>query len=284
MKEVSDDEEVTQVKVLMALADDVLSVGKNRARIGKWIDITMRKVNILLSMDKDADWKITLSTLTLILGYNHEMVPKSKDWVERHNLDSKLSNFNTGRILVPKIQAVNECLKPTEASNDPESSKPSKLESLTLLPRLKNLHRASPSSEVMSLTYQTHSPKGEKPGFSIMKHTKPETQKSSNKNVSGPVIVNDTEPFTPSVPTKEVHPKIVLLQADKSLDLYVSNYPVYSSVFHLQRLLVVGDRESSHWQYKFPLPVEGVPIARRIEIPLPGVCTAMIKKLPVKDR
>nr|GEX10198.1 uncharacterized mitochondrial protein AtMg00810-like [Tanacetum cinerariifolium] len=42
--------------------------------------------------------------------------------------------------------------------------------------------------------------------------------------------------------------------------------------------------ESSHWQYKFPLPVEGVPTARRIEISLPGVCTAMMKKLPVKDR
>nr|GEX48813.1 hypothetical protein [Tanacetum cinerariifolium] len=38
--------------------------------------------------------------------------------------------------------------------------------------------------------------------------------------------------------------------------------------------------ESSHWQYKFPLPVEGIPTARRMEIPLPGVCTAMMKKLP----
>nr|GEZ38581.1 ribonuclease H-like domain-containing protein [Tanacetum cinerariifolium] len=42
--------------------------------------------------------------------------------------------------------------------------------------------------------------------------------------------------------------------------------------------------ESSHWQYKFLLLVEGIPTARRIEIPLPGVCTAMMKKLPVKDK
>nr|GEX13778.1 retrovirus-related Pol polyprotein from transposon TNT 1-94 [Tanacetum cinerariifolium] len=45
--------------------------------------------------------------------------------------------------------------------------------------------------------------------------------------------------------------------------------------------------ESSHWQYKFPLPVKDVPTARRLEIPLPGVCTAieeMMKKLSVKDR
>nr|GEX49812.1 putative ribonuclease H-like domain-containing protein [Tanacetum cinerariifolium] len=41
--------------------------------------------------------------------------------------------------------------------------------------------------------------------------------------------------------------------------------------------------ECSHWQYKFPLPVEGVPTARRMEIPLPRVCTAMMKKLPVKE-
>nr|GFA08707.1 hypothetical protein [Tanacetum cinerariifolium] len=35
--------------------------------------------------------------------------------------------------------------------------------------------------------------------------------------------------------------------------------------------------ESSYWQYKFSLPVEGIPTARRMEIPLPGVCTAMMK-------
>nr|GFA28893.1 hypothetical protein [Tanacetum cinerariifolium] len=53
--------------------------------------------------------------------------------------------------------------------------------------------------------------------------------------------------------------------------------PVYPEAFSLPG-------ESSHWQYKFPLPVEGVPTARRMEIPLPGVCTAMMKKLPVKER
>nr|GEV84739.1 phospholipase-like protein [Tanacetum cinerariifolium] len=41
-------------------------------------------------------------------------------------------------------------------------------------------------------------------------------------------------------------------------------------------------KESSHWQYKFPLLVNVVPTARRLEMPLPGVCTAieeMMKKL-----
>ncbi|GJU07794.1 hypothetical protein Tco_1124224 [Tanacetum coccineum] len=254
-EELSDDEEITQVKVLMALANNELTMGKNYACNGEWIDITMRKVNILLSMDEDVDWQNYLKYINVdlkyveekrlnllskynkivfelnkcsddllvlkqtklevvtfqiqntkltklnhalqeqlkeerkinekwltsskkvsqciseqipdqkkkilegemltessskkdvnenllipaFMGYDHEMVPKSKEWVKSHNPDSKLPNFNTGRILVPKIQVVNECLKPTEALNDPESSKYSEAKSLTPLPPLKNL-------------------------------------------------------------------------------------------------------------------------------------------------
>ncbi|GJV08391.1 zf-CCHC domain-containing protein [Tanacetum coccineum] len=130
-----------------------------------------------------------------------EMVLKTKDLVERLNPDSKLLNFNTGRILVPESQAVNESLKPTEASNTPESSKDSEAESLTPLHPLKNLQGASPSSEVMPLTFQPHSPK-DRPSLGIMKHTKPKTQDSLNKSVSGPDTVIETEPPTPSVPTE----------------------------------------------------------------------------------
>ncbi|GKB51363.1 hypothetical protein Tco_0902116 [Tanacetum coccineum] len=145
----------------MALADDELTMGNNHTRNGEWINITMRKVNILLYMDEDADWENYLKYINVVLNeqipnqkkkiiggdvltessskkdvnknlfilasmvYDHKMVPKSKDWVERHNPNSKLPNFNTGKILVPQSQAVNECLKPTEASNNPESSKDS---------------------------------------------------------------------------------------------------------------------------------------------------------------
>nr|GFA81338.1 hypothetical protein [Tanacetum cinerariifolium] len=45
--------------------------------------------------------------------------------------------------------------------------------------------------------------------------------------------------------------------------------------------------ERSQWQYKFLLPVNVIPTAKRLEMPLPGVCTAieeMMNKLPVKDR
>nr|GEY79691.1 hypothetical protein [Tanacetum cinerariifolium] len=42
----------------------------------------------------------------------------------------------------------------------------------------------------------------ERPGLGIMKHTKPETQDSSNKSVLGTVIVSETKQITPLVPTE----------------------------------------------------------------------------------
>ncbi|GKA41759.1 hypothetical protein Tco_0734419 [Tanacetum coccineum] len=244
-EEVSDEEEVTHVKVLMALADDELTVRKSHARNGEWVDITIRKVNTLLSMDEDADWQNYLKYINIdlkfveeqrlnllskynkmvfelnkcrdellilkqakldaatfqiqnteltneqiphqkkkVIGgelfnespskmnenenlfvpafirYDQEMVPKTKDWVERFNPNSKLLNFNTGRILVPESQVVNESLEPTKTLNTPESSKDSEAESLTPLPPLKILQGASPSSEVTLLTFQPHSPRG----------------------------------------------------------------------------------------------------------------------------
>ncbi|GJU61454.1 retrovirus-related pol polyprotein from transposon TNT 1-94 [Tanacetum coccineum] len=255
---VSDEEEVTQVKVLMGLADDELTVGKSHARNDEWVDITIRKCRDELLILKQAKldavtfqiqntkltklnhalqeqlkeekkinekWltsskkvsqciseqtphqnkkvlggellteslsKININENSFIpasMGYDQEMVPKTKDWAERLNPDSKLTNFNTGRILVPESQAVNESL---ETLNTPESSKDSDAEIFTLLPPLKNLQGALPSSEVMPLTFQPYSPK-ERPGLGIMKHTKPETHDSSNKSVSGTVTVNETK-------------------------------------------------------------------------------------------
>ncbi|GJW47894.1 hypothetical protein Tco_0079540 [Tanacetum coccineum] len=71
-EEVLENDEVTQVKVLMSLADDELTVGKNHARNGEWIDITMRKVNILLSMDEDVDWQNYLKYINIDLKFVEE--------------------------------------------------------------------------------------------------------------------------------------------------------------------------------------------------------------------
>nr|GEW27529.1 ribonuclease H-like domain-containing protein [Tanacetum cinerariifolium] len=166
-EEVCEDEEVTQVKVLMALVDDELTVGKNHARNSEWVDITMRKdkninkkwltsskkvsqcINEQIPHQKkkvfggdlltESSSKININENAFIpasVGCDQEMVPKTKDWVEGLNPDSKLPNFNTGKILVPESQIVNESLK---TLNNPESSKDSEVEFLTPLPPLKNL-------------------------------------------------------------------------------------------------------------------------------------------------
>nr|GEW58775.1 retrovirus-related Pol polyprotein from transposon TNT 1-94 [Tanacetum cinerariifolium] len=62
----SDNEEMVQVKVLMALADDELAVGNNSTRNDKWID-QHEKGNILLSMDEDVDWKTYLKYINIDL-------------------------------------------------------------------------------------------------------------------------------------------------------------------------------------------------------------------------
>ncbi|GJW14462.1 hypothetical protein Tco_0018595 [Tanacetum coccineum] len=203
-EEVLDDEEVTQVKVLMDLADNELTVGKNHARNGESIDITIRKNKVLGGEMLTESSKMNENENLFVLAsmvYDHEMVPKTKDWVERLNPNSRLLNFNTRRILVPESQAINESLKPIKTSNTYKSSKDSEMESLTHLPPLKNIQGASPSSEVMPLTFQPYSLK-ERPGLRIVKHTKPETQDSLNKSVLGTVTVRETKPTIPSVSTE----------------------------------------------------------------------------------
>ncbi|GJV68671.1 retrovirus-related pol polyprotein from transposon TNT 1-94 [Tanacetum coccineum] len=211
-EEVYDDEEETQVKVLMALTDDTL----HWQNYLKYIHIDLKYIEeqrlnllskytkIVFELNKCRDdllilkqakleavtFQIQNTELTKLnhalqdqlsrihhpknnakdnpfvpasLDYDHEMVPKSKYWVERLNPHSKLPNFNTGRILV--------------------------------------LKGASPSSEVMTLIYQDHSLR-ERSGLGTIKHKKPKTQESSNKNISGRVTVYNPELVTSLVPTK----------------------------------------------------------------------------------
>ncbi|GJS32879.1 hypothetical protein Tco_0531261 [Tanacetum coccineum] len=238
-EEVSDDEEVTQVKVLMALVDDELTVGKNHARNGEWIDITMRKEKKInekwLTSSKKVSQCISeqiphqkkkvlggdLFTessskmnenenifVPAFMGYDQEMVPKTKDWVERLNPDSKLPNFNTGRILVPKSQAINESLKPTKTSNTPESSKDFEAESLIPLPPLENLQGASPSSE-----------------------------DSLNKSVSRTVTVSKTELITPSVPTevKDTEQESKINELTKLVQITVRSTTDHNEFDHFKR-------------------------------------------------
>ncbi|GJY63242.1 retrovirus-related pol polyprotein from transposon TNT 1-94 [Tanacetum coccineum] len=88
----SDDNDVTEVKALMALADEErVSVGKESARNGEWIKISMKKVHTLLEMEDNDDRKSFLDYLCIDLNYVEE---------QRNNLMSKHRNL---------VQELNTC-------------------------------------------------------------------------------------------------------------------------------------------------------------------------------
>ncbi|GJV03198.1 retrovirus-related pol polyprotein from transposon TNT 1-94 [Tanacetum coccineum] len=88
----SDENEVTEVKALMALTDEErVSVGKESARNGDWTKISMKKVHTLLEMEDNDDRKSFLDYLCIDLNYVEE---------QRNNLLSKYRNL---------VQELNTC-------------------------------------------------------------------------------------------------------------------------------------------------------------------------------
>ncbi|GJV62463.1 hypothetical protein Tco_1468563 [Tanacetum coccineum] len=60
----SDDNEMVEVKVLMALAEENDAISKEGARNGEWVKISMRKVHTLLEMEDNDDRKTYLDYLS----------------------------------------------------------------------------------------------------------------------------------------------------------------------------------------------------------------------------
>ncbi|GJX09344.1 retrovirus-related pol polyprotein from transposon TNT 1-94, partial [Tanacetum coccineum] len=85
----SDDNEMVEVKVLMALAEENDVVGKESARNGEWVKIFMRKVHTLLEMEDNDDRKIFLDYLCIDLNYVKE--PRSNLLSKRRNLVHELN-------------------------------------------------------------------------------------------------------------------------------------------------------------------------------------------------
>ncbi|GKD76344.1 hypothetical protein Tco_1338965, partial [Tanacetum coccineum] len=87
-----DDNEVTEVKALMALTDEErVSVGKESAKNGDWSKISMKRVHTLLEMEDNDDRKSFLDYLYIDLNYVEE---------QRNNLLSKHRNL---------VQELNTC-------------------------------------------------------------------------------------------------------------------------------------------------------------------------------
>ncbi|GJZ85518.1 retrovirus-related pol polyprotein from transposon TNT 1-94 [Tanacetum coccineum] len=94
-EEVSDDEEETRVQVLITPADDELFVGKRHARNDEWVDITMKKVNTLLSMDEDLDWQNYLRYINIDLKDDQLVLKQAKlETITFQIQDTKLTKLN----------------------------------------------------------------------------------------------------------------------------------------------------------------------------------------------
>ncbi|GJV09574.1 retrovirus-related pol polyprotein from transposon TNT 1-94, partial [Tanacetum coccineum] len=85
----SDDNEMVEVKVLMALAEENDVVSKEGAKNGEWVKISMRKVHTLLEMEDNDDRKTYLDYLCIDLNYVEEqrnnLLSKHRDLVHELN-------------------------------------------------------------------------------------------------------------------------------------------------------------------------------------------------------
>nr|GEV82661.1 hypothetical protein [Tanacetum cinerariifolium] len=163
----SDDNEMVEVKVLMALAEENDVVSKEGARNGEWVKISMRKVHTLLEMKDTEDRNVCLDYLCIDLNYVEEQrrlkdlvfVKSSADdikvtipGVERPWLSEAkgfiLPNHDTGRILPSESQrnTIDSSVTVTDSSaTDYDSADKSSVSSIPL-PLLKKLDGAEPIS------------------------------------------------------------------------------------------------------------------------------------------
>nr|GEX81992.1 ribonuclease H-like domain-containing protein [Tanacetum cinerariifolium] len=85
----SDENEMVEVKVLIALVDDNVAINKEGARNGEWVKISMRNVHTLLEMEDNDERKKFVDYLCIDLKYVKEqrnnLLSKHRDLVQELN-------------------------------------------------------------------------------------------------------------------------------------------------------------------------------------------------------
>ncbi|GJU77774.1 hypothetical protein Tco_1274844 [Tanacetum coccineum] len=115
-KEVSsDDNEMIEAKVLMALVEDNDVVNKEGAKNGEWVKISMRKVYTLREMEDNNDRKNYLKYLYIDLNYVEEqrnnLMSKHRDLVQKLNTcKEQLSVLKQAKLKFYTMQHVNTCI------------------------------------------------------------------------------------------------------------------------------------------------------------------------------
>ncbi|GJX76066.1 hypothetical protein Tco_0322877 [Tanacetum coccineum] len=211
----SDDNDMIEVKVLMALVDDEnVVVGKKSAINGEWVKIFMRKAHILLDM-KDNDKRNSFLDYLCV----------ERPWLSEAE-GFTLPNHNTGRILPAESQV--KITDPTVAITDSLATKyDSADESLvcsTYLPPLEKLAGAKPVSGPKTiksilksnLTFKVDTLKG----VTINEPSSPPTK--GNKN--GSASKNNSAPAgkLKNVKTKDDSPLSIVMKELNDLKLQIS--------------------------------------------------------------
>ncbi|GJV20641.1 retrovirus-related pol polyprotein from transposon TNT 1-94 [Tanacetum coccineum] len=184
----SDDEGITTFKALMAVADEP-SVGRADARSGQWVEITMNKVQKLLSITDNDERKHVLDYTHVDLHYvedqrknllsnleNESMKDEISDlkkviekWTSsRVTLDQLLTEQIPGNITNPEI--------PSDSESEDHTQRP--------LPSLPKLIGAEPSVVTTCLTITKPKQTTDKVVLSAVKHraeTKPTHDSSTEK-------------------------------------------------------------------------------------------------------
>nr|GFA23280.1 hypothetical protein [Tanacetum cinerariifolium] len=90
-------------------ADDELTVGKSHARNGEWVDITIRKINTLLSMDEDDDWQNYLNYINIDL--NEQISHQKKKVLGGELFTESSSKMNENKnLFVPASMGILYCM------------------------------------------------------------------------------------------------------------------------------------------------------------------------------